>query len=351
MIVTVVGARPQFVKAAVVSNALHKAGLDEKIIHTGQHYDLKMSEVFWKELGIPAPFLNLNIGSGSHGEQTGKMMIELESAVLSMRPMPSHILVYGDTNSTLAAGLVASKLHIPVIHIEAGLRSFNREMPEEINRVLTDHVSELLFCSSEEGVRNLKNEGITQGVHLVGDVMFDAILTFAEIAENNVSLEHLELKSDSYSLCTIHRPSNTDTPEHLNEILSALAEISETIFWPVHPRVKSRLESLTVPENVITSEPLSYFEMLLALKHCQKVFTDSGGLQKEAYWMKKPCVTLREETEWVETLEGGWNLLAGHQKTFIVEAFKSDPTQEWKPIYGDGSAARKIVETVKNKSK
>jgi UDP-GlcNAc3NAcA epimerase len=346
MILTVVGARPQFVKAAVVSKAFHDSGIEEQIVHTGQHYDLKMSEIFWEELNIPSPFLNLNIGSGSHGHQTGKMMIDLESAVLSLETRPSHILVYGDTNSTLAAALVGSKLHIPIIHVEAGLRSYNREMPEEINRVLTDHISELLFCSSEEGVRNLKQEGIGKGVHVVGDVMFDAIRTFSAFAKDKNSSFMDAFRDQYFSLCTIHRPANTDNSEHLTSILSAFAEIEEPILWPVHPRVKSRLKDLDIPENVIISEPLSYFEMLLALKNCSRVFTDSGGLQKEAYWMKKPCITLRDETEWVETLEGGWNQLVGHDRTAILQASRKKPKTDWKPIYGDGKASKRIAEII-----
>lgn len=283
-ILTIVGARPQFVKAAVVSKALADLNISEKIIHTGQHYDHNMSTIFWEELNIPAPSVNLEIGSGHHGLQTGKMLEKIEGFILNVDVKPTALLVYGDTNSTLAGALVASKLQIPVIHVEAGLRSFNKAMPEEINRIMTDHISDLLFCSSEIGVKQLKTEGITTGVYNCGDVMYDAVKTFSIIAEQNLNLNNIaELDSETYSLATIHRPSNTDNDDNLISILEAFAQINEPILWPVHPRNKSRVSELSIPKNLKLIDPVSYFEMMLLLKHSKKVLTDSGGLQKEAY--------------------------------------------------------------------
>lgn len=346
-ILTIVGARPQFVKAAVVSKALADIGIREDIIHTGQHYDYEMSTVFWEELGLPAPTKNLEVGSGKHGAQTGSMLEKLESYMLDQQKLPDALLVYGDTNSTLAGALVASKLHIPVIHVEAGLRSFNRAMPEEINRVLTDHVSELLFCSSENSVELLMKEGIQKGVFNVGDVMYDALLTFSKIAEEKYTLEEL-LPSDfkDYHLATIHRPSNTDDQEHLRSIIEAFSKLHHNILWPVHPRNKSRIKDLHIPENLHLIDPVSYFKMMVLLKNCDKVITDSGGLQKEAYWMKKQCITVRNETEWVETLHGNWNTLTGPVTSDIVAAATNSPTTTWKNLYGSGTTSIRIAEIV-----
>ncbi len=343
-ILTIIGARPQFVKAAVVSKALAEAEIRETIIHTGQHYDHNMSTVFWEELGIPAPHVNLEVGSGSHGEQTGEMLKQIEQHIFSLDQKPNGVLVYGDTNSTLAGALTASKLHIPVIHVEAGLRSFNRKMPEEINRVLTDHVSSLLFCSSEIGLHQLAEEGISEGVFDYGDVMYDAVQQFSEIAKSKIELDKiLPFKDDKYYLATIHRPSNTNSKENLNSILNSFSTLEYPVLWPVHPRNKKALDSLEMPPNLFIAEPLSYFEMLVALKHSFKVLTDSGGLQKEAYWMKKQCITIREETEWVETLEGNWNQLTGPDTKKIIEACAITPSTKWKPLYGDGNASQKIA--------
>jgi len=339
-IITVVGARPQFVKAAVVSKALINAGIKEEIIHTGQHYDALMSAAFFSELNIPEPVVNLDAGSGSHGKQTARMLEKIESYILGKTVLPSGMLVYGDTNSTLAGALAASKLHIPVIHVEAGLRSYNRNMPEEINRVLTDHVSELLFCSSEKGVENLSNESITNGVFAVGDVMYDALKTFTPIALMNSSLE--SLPSD-FALLTLHRPANTDDSEKLQGLLNALGSLPTLIFWPVHPRVNHMLKKINLPENIILSEPLSYFDMLQTLKKADVVLTDSGGLQKEAYWMETKCITLRDETEWVETLDGGWNQLTGLNPERIKKAWNRKPEIPWRPLYGNGKASEKIA--------
>lgn len=343
-ILTILGARPQFVKAAVVSKALHEAGIREEIIHTGQHYDKNMSDTFFDELGIPAPVANLAVGSGTHGKQTAVMLEKIEEYLLSMNPAPKFLMVYGDTNSTLSGALAASKLNIAIIHVEAGLRSFNREMPEEINRVLTDHISSYLFCSSETGVRQLQNEGITDNVHDVGDVMYDAVQTFLNVAEGKGIKPDMP---DNYSLMTIHRPSNTDNPENLNAIISAIGDLGEKVVWPVHPRAKKLLENHNIPDNLILSEPKPYFEMLLMIKNARKVLTDSGGLQKEAYWQKKQCITIREETEWVETLDGGWNTLTGPDRGKIKKAYESEPETAWKPLYGDANASRRIADILK----
>lgn len=348
-IVTILGARPQFVKAAVVSKALSNKGIVETIIHTGQHYDHAMSGVFWDELGIPAPKINLQVGSGSHGKQTASMLEQIEQYLIENLQSIDALMVYGDTNSTIAGALAAAKLHIPVIHVEAGLRSFNREMPEEVNRVLTDHISNLLFCSSEVGVNQLKTEGISKGVYNVGDVMFDALLTFSSIAKQKTSIEQiLPFPLQNFALATIHRPSNTDNPDNLHSILSAFEQMELPIIWPVHPRNKSRLAELNLPKNLILLEPQPYFNMLVLLDHATLVLTDSGGLQKEAYWKGKPCITLREETEWVETLESGWNQLTGASTEKICTAFKKKPSAEWKPIYGDGKASEKIAGFILN---
>ncbi|MBO6523479.1 MAG: UDP-N-acetylglucosamine 2-epimerase (non-hydrolyzing) [Balneolaceae bacterium] len=343
-ILTIVGARPQFVKAAVVSKALSEIGINETIIHTGQHYDYEMSTVFWEELNLPSPSVNLEVGSGLHGAQTGLMLEKIERYILNLESKPDALIVYGDTNSTIAGALVASKLHIPVIHIEAGLRSFNREMPEEINRVVTDHISTLLFCSSNEGVQQLEKEGISENVFNVGDVMYDAILTFSEISSRKYSLNDLvQFGENEFYLATIHRPSNTDSEENLNEILTAFSNIDAPVVWPVHPRNRKKLRGKDVPRNIYMLEPVSYFKMITLLKNCRAVLTDSGGLQKEAYWMKKPCITIREETEWVETLHGGWNQITGASKEKIVNAVKTKTVTIWKPLYGDGKAAKAIA--------
>lgn len=348
-LITVVGARPQFIKASVVSRALKEAGIRECIVHTGQHYDPSMSGVFWKELGLEAPAINLEIGSGSHGTQTAQALIKLEQFLLDRPSKPSALLVYGDTNSTLAGALAASKLHIPVIHVEAGLRSFNRDMPEEINRILTDHASNLLFCSSETGVKQLAREGITEGVYNVGDVMYDAVLTFSKIAEEKINLSDIiPFETGAYNLATIHRPSNTDNPDNLTSILDALDQLDKPVVWPVHPRNNETIKNTDLSDNLHIMPPVSYFEMLVLLKHTHKVLTDSGGLQKEAYWMKKQCITLRNETEWTETLEGGWNILTGPNAGKIIEAYQQNPSTVWKPLYGEGKASKKIARFVKS---
>lgn len=351
-LVTVVGARPQFIKASVVSRAFRDVNINEVIVHTGQHYDLEMSGIFWEELGLPAPSVNLEVGSASHGLQTARIMERLESYILKLSSLPDGLVLYGDTNSTIAGALVASKLHVPVIHIEAGLRSFNREMPEEINRILTDHCSDLLFCSSETGSVQLQKEGISKGVFVSGDVMYDAQLTFGEIALRKLSLSDLIPGiNGEFTLATIHRPANTDNPGRLHSILKAIESLNVPVVWPVHPRNTSQLSNLKLPSNLVAIKPVSYFGMLVLLKNCTKVLTDSGGLQKEAYWMRKHCVTLREETEWIETLECGWNRLAGASTDEIIEAYHSEPECDWKPLYGDGHAADNITHIINSEFK
>ena len=342
-ILTLIGARPQFIKAAVVSKTFLEQGIEEIIVHSGQHYDNKMSNVFWEELNIPQPFENLHIGSGNHGEQTGNIMIQVEKVLVMLKDVTA-LMVYGDTNTTLAGALVASKLHIPIIHVESGLRSYNREMPEEINRILTDHISNILFCPSNVAVENLKKEGILEGVYNVGDVMFDAMKLFIPIAEKRVSLKGI-IKHDDFTLFTLHRPKNTDDFNNLSAIIKQLSAIDSHIYWPVHPRNNQHLSEIQLPQNIHIIEPLSYFEMLLALKHCKQVITDSGGLQKEAYWNKKPCFTLRENTEWVETLHNNWNTLTTSGN--LLSKMKNSSMGSWIPLYGDGSSSRQIVSIIK----
>lgn len=342
-IVTVVGARPQFVKAAPVSQQVRKAHT-EVLLHTGQHYDYLMSEVFFRELGIPAPDYNLGVGSGGHGQQTGEMLARIEEVLL--RERPAGVLVYGDTNSTLAGALAAAKLHIPVAHVEAGLRSFNREMPEEINRVLSDHISDLLFCPTATAAANLAREGIAAGVHQVGDVMYDAVRQGLAAATRQV-LERLGLAPRGYLLATIHRPSNTDDPAVLAEIVGALGDTGETVVLPAHPRTQKALRAAGVvpAANVRLTEPVSYLDMLALERDARMVLTDSGGVQKEAYWLGVPCVTLRGETEWVETVEAGWNLLVGNDRARIVAAVHGfRPAGERPPVFGDGHASERIAE-------
>lgn len=348
-IITVVGARPQFIKAAAVSNIIRKEH-EEILIHTGQHYDENMSKIFFQELGIPKPEYNLEIGSGGHGDQTGKMLIELEKIYLKEKP--DLVLVYGDTNSTLAGALCASKLLIPVAHVEAGLRSFNMSMPEEQNRILTDHISKLLFVPTDTASKNLTKEGIINGVYNVGDVMFDAVLHFKNLAkEKSNILEELNLKDKEYILTTIHRAENTNDINRLKNIIEALNESGRTIILPLHPRTKKYIADygLEFNKNVTVIEPVGYLEMLALEMNAQKIVTDSGGVQKEAFFMKKPCITMRDETEWVETVENGWNIVVGTDKIKILDALlKFNAVNEQKPVFGDGNAANKILKLINN---
>jgi UDP-N-acetylglucosamine 2-epimerase len=345
-IVTVVGARPQFIKCAPVSREVRKVAT-EVLVHTGQHYDDNMSAVFFGELSIPGPDYYLGVGSGSHGLQTSEMLKRIEEVLLKERP--DIVLVYGDTNSTLAGALAAAKLHIRVAHVEAGLRSFNRRMPEEINRVLTDHISDFLFCPTGRALKNLEREGITKGVHLVGDVMYDAVLEYGRRAEERSKiLDRLELTPKSYALATVHRAENADDPQRLRSIFEALEEMAADgwpVIVPVHPRTRKQLESLSVGVNCLQLiDPVSYLDMLLLEKEAKIILTDSGGVQKEAFWFRVPCVTLREETEWVETVESGWNVVVGCEAKRIFEAAsRRPPTTPLLPPYGDGHAANHIM--------
>ena len=348
-ILTVVGARPQFIKAAPVSKELKDAGHSEYLVHTGQHYDYAMSEIFFNEMGIQQPNVNLGIGSGTHGRQTGEMLIQLESVI--QEQTPGWVLVYGDTNSTLAGALAAAKLHVPLAHVEAGLRSFNRDMPEEYNRVLTDHCSDLLLCPTQTAVNNLAREGIDLGIHLVGDTMFDAVLQFAEVAQRHSAiLNRLGFNAKEYLLATVHRPYNTDNPQNLSSILDALANIGEPVIFPVHPRTRRKIVEfgldLDGDSPVTLIEPIGYLDMLMLERHASMILTDSGGIQKEAYFFGVPCITLRPETEWVETVESGWNVIVGADKKRILAAVheRNWPTGEPSPIFGRGDAASNITE-------
>lgn len=352
-ILTVVGARPQFIKAAPLSRQLRK-NFKEILVHTGQHYDANMSDVFFEELHIPKPDYNLNIGSGSHGEQTGRMLIELEKVVLAEKP--DMILVYGDTNSTLAGALVGAKLHIPVAHVEAGLRSYNRMMPEEINRILADQVSNILFCPTDTAVKNLKKEGITKGVYNVGDVMYDAVLYNAELAKKKSKiLKQLGLNPREYALCTIHRAENTDDKKRLTSIFKALADSGLEIVLPLHPRTKKflkeyKLLNKKIEKNLLIIDPVGPLDMLALESGANLIITDSGGVQKEAYFMEIPCVTLRDETEWVETLKKGNNILLGADYDKIIKTLKKKRyfKKPFRNYFGEGGANVEIVKKISN---
>lgn len=348
-IVTVVGARPQFIKAAVVSTVLRDAGIKEVLLHTGQHYDDNMSAVFFRELELCDPDYNLCIGSGSHGSQTGKMIQEIESVLLKERP--DLVLIYGDTNSTLAGALAAVKLHIPVAHVEAGLRSFNRGMPEEINRILSDQISSLLFVPTPSASLNLQREGVSsEKIHLVGDVMYDCAIRFGK-GSSQALLDRFGLESKKYVLVTIHRAENTDNTEKLDIIVQALGELSrhESVLFPIHPRtfkkLQSRAEWMTCLSNVRLVDPLGYVDMGCAEREAKVVLTDSGGVQKEAFFYRTPCVTVRDETEWTELIDLGWNRLSPPvDSSSIVSSVLGampgvEPSSE---IYGGGRAAERI---------
>ncbi len=393
-IVTIVGARPQFIKAASVSRAIvehnrqSSASITEVIVHTGQHYDHNMSEVFFRELEIPEPDINLEIGSGTHGRQTGQMLMHLEGVLLAEKP--DWVLVYGDTNSTLAGALAAVKLHLPVAHVESGLRSFNRKMPEEINRVLTDHVANFLFCPTQQAVDNLIAEGIGKNdsssrnfikhsvsddpsapnqtisltamsyelppkLFLTGDVMYDSVLYNLELAKKKpIIMDKPGFEIGTYALATVHRAENTDNDRRLISIFKAFDQLSANglpVVIPLHPRTRKIInESGLTAKNVQIIEPVSYLDMLLLEKQAKVILTDSGGVQKEAYWMKVPCITLRDETEWTETVESGWNVLAGADAGKILE-FASNcgcPARQ-EQLFGDGHASEKIVAALINK--
>ncbi|MEQ8520728.1 MAG: UDP-N-acetylglucosamine 2-epimerase (non-hydrolyzing) [Vicingaceae bacterium] len=349
-ILTVIGARPQFVKAATVSRAFSKIkGVSEIIVHTGQHFDQNMSEVFFTEMEIPKPDHFLNVNSLGHGAMTGKMMEGLEALMISEKP--DAVMVYGDTNSTLAGAITAKKLQIKVAHVEAGLRSFNMHMPEEVNRILTDRISDILYCPTEVARKNLMEEGyghFNARIAVIGDVMYDAAMYYAEKSHEKSSIiDDLGLKD--FALCTLHRAENTDDKEKLASICSALNTIGKDleIILPLHPRTKKMLAAYGLKLNVRTIEPVGYFDMIALISSSDLVLTDSGGLQKEAYFFKKPCVTMREQTEWVELIEAGVNMLTGSDGDLIVKSVEIMRNKELSfnaDLYGDGNASVKIAE-------
>ncbi|MGC1310353.1 MAG: UDP-N-acetylglucosamine 2-epimerase (non-hydrolyzing) [Phormidesmis sp.] len=345
-VLSVIGARPQFVKAAVVSQAIAQHGITEILVHTGQHFDANMSDAFFADLDLPTPHYNLDIHSLSHGAMTGRMMEALET--IMQKEQPDWLLVYGDTNSTLAAALAAAKLHIPIAHVEAGLRSYNRAMPEEINRIVTDQLSTLLFVPTPLATHCLAKEGITQGVHLIGDVMADAVMQYQAKAEaQSQVLARNALQPGGYYLATIHRPSNTDDAGTLAAILQAFTTLDAPVVLPLHPRTKSRIKTFDLRgylahPNIKVIPPASYLDMLMLEKHCRAVVTDSGGIQKEAYLSRQPCFTLRPETEWKETVEAGWNRLVTAVGLRDAIAQFQPPTA-WPTLYGDGKAAHKVA--------
>ena len=357
-ILTVIGARPQFVKAAMVSRAIarrnaadHLPAITEILVHTGQHYDENMSRIFFDQMQIPRPKYNLGVGSGRHGETTGRMLADIEGLLLD--EAPDWVLVYGDTNSTLAGALAAAKLHVPIAHVEAGLRSFNMRMPEEVNRVLTDHVARLLLCPTRAAIENLHREGLRDGVLHVGDVMYDAALAFGEIAgRQSAILADLGLTPKAYVLATVHRAENTDDPARLRAILSAFGRIATAampLILPLHPRTRGGIGQLglapLLERNpfVRVIPPVSFLDMVMLEKQARVILTDSGGVQKEAYFHGVPCVTLRDETEWVETVAAGWNTVAGVAENTILQAVADGRPGRRIEDYGTGSAAEAVV--------
>jgi len=354
-LLTIVGARPQFVKAAMVSKAVVEHGnFEEKILHTGQHFDANMSDLFFEEMSIPKPYKNLSLaGAGLHGSHTGMMLAKLEEEMISLKP--DMVLVYGDTNSTLAGALAASKLHIPIAHVEAGMRCYNKKVPEEVNRVIADHLSAILLCSTQESVQNLAKESIDRSVYHVGDVMVDAVYFFKIFGEQQMASNEIkQLIDQDYFLLTLHRQETTDNPDHLGNIFKALAKSKKKIIFPIHPRTKNVLakHNITVPSSVILTEPQGYIDMIRLIANSKAVFTDSGGLQKESVVLQKRCYTLREQTEWTETVKEGWNTLLGYDSDRILSALEEAthpvskspfPTEKY---YGDGHASRKVVEHI-----
>ena len=354
-ILTVVGARPQFIKAAAISRAIrdeHANSIEEIIVHTGQHHDENMSQIFFDELDIPKPKFNLEISGGSHGAMTGKMLEGIERALLQERP--DYLLIYGDTNSTLAGAISAAKLHIPIAHVEAGLRSFNMRMPEEVNRILSDRISSLLFCPTQTAVENLASEGIKNGVYQVGDVMYDVALFYKEKAKKNSHIiNSLGLINKNFVLATCHRAENTDDPQRLKDILIAFSEIAKAIslVLPLHPRTKKLIAENNLNsflDSIITTEPLSFLDMVALEQGAKMILTDSGGVQKEAFFYNTPCITLREETEWVETVSLGWNQLVGANTKAIIQAAEkinmgTTPDAQDNP-YGNGNASQEICQ-------
>ena len=351
-LLSIVGARPQFIKAAVVSKELRK-GFDEVLVHTGQHYDDNMSKIFFDDMGIPKPDYNLGVAIEDPKEQINEMRIQIKKII--DKEKPDLVIVYGDTNSTKAGAMAASELGIPLAHVEAGLRSFDMSMPEEENRIFTDKCSKLLFCPTETAVDNLKKEGIIEGVHNTGDVMYDATLYFLEVAEEKSNiLDKLGLNSKDYLLATVHRQSNTDDKHNLKSIFDAFVESGEKIVLPLHPRTKKMLSKYGLYEhysgsNIIFIDPVGYLDMLILEKNAKKILTDSGGIQKEAYFMKVPCITLRDNTEWVETVDNKWNVLVGADSGIIFDAIKKfNPLEKQGSYYGSGSASNKTVKIIES---
>ena len=357
-IVTIIGARPQFIKAAMVSRALDKNKIEEIIVHTGQHYDKNMSDIFFAQLKIPKPKYNLGIGSGSHGKQTGEMLIKIEEVLLKEKP--NYVMIYGDTNSTLAGALAASKLLIPVIHIEAGLRSYNMAMPEEQNRVLSDHISTILICPTQTAVDNLKKEGITQNVYLTGDVMCDSVLYYSKIANKKINPSNIALtpiydkrEVKDWYLTTIHRAENTMDNKNLSVILKVFEKLDKMVIFPVHPRIRKMVDELQNKnqyQNIYFVEPVDYLTMLYLTNNAFKVVTDSGGLQKECYILNTPCITIRDQTEWVETLKNGYNILSKPEEQELYDKIMTSKIQDDNKIhyYGDGEASKKINQIILN---
>jgi UDP-GlcNAc3NAcA epimerase len=354
-IVTVLGARPQFIKAATVSRELKKSGIQEILVHTGQHFDANMSQVFFDEMEIPHPHYNLEISGLQHGAMTGQMLEKIEEVLLKEKP--DYVLVYGDTNSTLAGALAAAKLHIPVAHVEAGLRSFEMKMPEEINRILTDRISNILFCPTQTAISNLEKEGFKNfdnKIILAGDVMYDAVLFYQKKAREVATvLKKENLSSNNFVLATLHRAENTDDPNRLKSICSALNEINKSlpVVMPLHPRTKKYISSLNINLDFKTIEPVGYFDMLSLTENCRLVLTDSGGLQKEAYFFNKYCITLRDQTEWVELVHARVNRIAGAKMPTIINDFeelKNKPFLSTEKLYGEGDASAKIAKYLAN---
>jgi len=350
-ILTIVGARPQFIKAALVSKGLRKKH-KEVLVHTGQHYDRELSDIFFDELDIPKPDYNLGIGSDSHAVQTGKMMIAIEQVLLKERP--DLVLLYGDTNSTLAGALSAVKIHIPAAHVEAGPRMFDMNIPEEVNRVLTDHISSLLFAPTQTAVDNLKKEGVTEGVYLTGDVMLDSFLYFSKVAQRKSKiLAELGLSKKGYLLATVHRAGNTDDEQNLRSIADAFLSVDDRIVFPVHPRTAKYLKQYRLYDilknapNIALIDPVGYLDSIMLTRNAAKVLTDSGGLQKEAYFARVPCITLDETTGWVETVQDGWNTVVDSNREKIIAAIKHfQPAGKQRDVFGDGKAAEKIASII-----
>jgi UDP-N-acetylglucosamine 2-epimerase len=352
-VATIVGARPEFIQLAPVSRALRRFH-EECLIHTGQHYDVAMSEQFFQELSLPLPDYQLDCGSGLHGEQTARMLERVEQALL--KEQPDWVVVFGDTNSTLAGALAAAKLHIPLAHVEAGLRSFNREMPEEINRVVADHISDHLFCPTETARINLLREGIIRGVELVGDVMYDIHLLVKPLLEERAQalLRTLHVAAHRYLLVTIHRPANTDNAGSMRNIATALNHLDLPIIFPIHPRTRKRLAGYDISwgRHILLIEPVGFLDMLALERYAYRILTDSGGVQKQAFISRVPCITLREETEWRETVESGWNVLVGSCFQAILDAVALPAPPDLHPNpFGDGQAAKRIVQSLSSHSK